>query len=125
MNKIAFITAWLIISANTTFVSGVWKITPSYYDVTVYNDWNDTAIHIKVPTERELDEIKILSKFDHLEYYNGDLHQHKETDQRYKVRYCTEQYHPGFSIYKSCVNIFSINLLSFLLLMILLGNPFK
>jgi len=124
MNKIAFITAWLIISGVITFVSGVWKITPSYYDVTVYNDWNDTAIHIKVPTERELNEIKVLSKFDHLEYYNGDLHQHKDTDQRYKVRYCDHTFNNGRDWGRMVYCIFLICLISFVLLLILFKNSF-
>lgn len=124
MKKIAFVTAWLIISSGWIFISEAWKVEPSYYDVTLYNEWQKHEVHVKVPTQKELDEIKILSKFVHLEYYNNQISYSTQPDTRFKVSYLTDEFHQGFNILDIFVSISFIILLALGMLYLLVGNPF-
>lgn len=97
MKNLTFILSYLVLFAIAINLFDVWKLTPSYYDVTFYYSQTKEVKQIKVQSEKEVIELKLLSKLDKLEFTDS-IKVVGSPRPEYKVIYESDEFNKGHDV---------------------------
>ena len=94
MKNTTFVLSYLLLWAAAIYFFDVWKLTPSYYDVTFYYSQSKEVKQVKVQSEKEVIELKLLSKLDKLEFTDS-ITVVDTPRAEYKVLYEADKFNKG------------------------------